>query len=194
MSTTFAVCRAGLLDCLVFMTLLPVPAGAQGGLGSITGSVIDKSGAPIRGAEVRLTELSTSARRSTTTNDYSLSVQRQLPGRMVFDVACVGNLQRHQTITLDMNSVLPGTAFRPAFVEPGNVGYNFRGAISSSNPGPALPGSNTVNEELMRLYRGLSQLKLPANVANAWRGGVGLVNLTTVDPNRIVEIGMRLRF
>src|SRR5581483_3383239 len=77
--------------------------------------------------------------------DYSLSVQQRLPGSVALDVAYVGNMQRHQTITFDINSPLPGTAFQPRFIEPGNVGYNFRGAISSSNPGPALPGSNTVS-------------------------------------------------
>ncbi len=99
--------------------------------------------------------------------DYSLSIQRQLPGRLGLDVGYLGNMQRHQTITFDINAPLPGTAYRPEFVEPGNVGYNFRGTISSTNPGPALPGSNTVSDELMRPYRGLSALKLPANVANA---------------------------
>ncbi len=31
-------------------------------------------------------------------------------------------------------------------------------------------------------------------VFNSWRGGVGRVDLTSVDPSRIVEIGMRFRF
>jgi hypothetical protein len=102
-----------------------------------------------------------------TVYDYSLSIQQRLPGNLALDVGYVGNMQRHQSITFDINAPLPGTAYRPEFIEPGNVGYNFRGAISSSNPGPALPGSNTVSDELMRPYRGLSTLKLPANVANA---------------------------
>jgi hypothetical protein len=34
----------------------------------------------------------------------------------------------------------------------------------------------------------------PLQAYNSWRGGVGLVDLTTVDPNRIIEIGMRFRF
>jgi hypothetical protein len=46
------------------------------------------------------------------------------------------------------------------------VGYNFAGPISASNPGPALPGSNAVDQNLMRPYRGHAAVNMQPNVGN----------------------------
>jgi hypothetical protein len=81
--------------------------------------------------------------------DYSLSVQRQLPYKMVVDVAYVGNLQRHQPINFNINAIAPGTAFQSQYVDSTNAGYNFYGPITASNPNP-LPGSNAMNALAMR--------------------------------------------
>jgi hypothetical protein len=77
----------------------------------------------------------------------------------------VGNLQRHQPINFNLNSIVPGTAFDPKYVDPRNAGYNFFGPISASNPG-ALPGSNIMNALVMRPYLGFNSLTATANVGN----------------------------
>lgn len=100
-----------------------------------------------------------------TVYDYSLSVQRQLGATFVVDVAYVGNQQRNQPINFNLNAILPGTAFLPEFVDPGNAGYNFAGPITAANPGPALPGSNTMDPIVMRPYRGFDALTMTANIA-----------------------------
>jgi hypothetical protein len=75
-----------------------------------------------------------------TVYDYSISVQRQLFSDLVVDVAYVGNRQRNQPLTFDLNAVLPGTAFDPQFIASNNAGFNFNGPVTASNPGP-LPGA-----------------------------------------------------
>lgn len=101
-----------------------------------------------------------------TVYDYSLTVQRELPGQFVVDVGYVGNLQRHQPVSFELNAVPLGAAFKPEYIDPRNVGYNFAGPISSSNPGPALPGSNAVDQNLMRPYRGHGSINFQPNVGN----------------------------
>jgi len=54
------------------LTLAAVPVLAQSGLGSITGVIQDSSGAVIGGATIRLTENSTQAVRTATSNDTGL--------------------------------------------------------------------------------------------------------------------------
>jgi outer membrane receptor protein involved in Fe transport len=102
-----------------------------------------------------------------TVYDYSLSVQRQLPSEMVLDVAYIGNVQSHQTIQFNMNQVLPGTSWKPEFKDPRLAGHNFAGAVSSSNPGP-LPGTQAVDNNLMRPFRGFGTLNLITNIGNGW--------------------------
>ena len=67
--------------------------------------------------------------------DYSLSVQRLLPGQMLLDVAYVGNLQRHQPIQFNLNAVPLGYAYLPQFIDPSNPGSNFAGTVNR----PAIP-------------------------------------------------------
>ena len=107
-----------------------------------------------------------SSAKAPTIYDYSLSMQRELPFKMVADFAYVGNLQRHQRINFNINSIAPGVAFDPRYIDPRNVGYNFAGPISASNPGPALPGSNIMNALVMRPYLGFNTLTATANVGN----------------------------
>ncbi len=106
-----------------------------------------------------------STRHPQTVYDYSLSVQREIPFKMVLDVAYVGNLQRHQAVEFNLNTILPGTTYNPAYVDSTNAGYNFYGPITSSNPGP-LPGSNAMNALVMRPYQGFNTINDTANVGN----------------------------
>jgi hypothetical protein len=98
--------------------------------------------------------------------DFSLSIQRELPASMVLDVAYIGNLQRHQGITFNINQILPGTTWKPEFIDPRVAGNNFNGPVSASNPG-ALPGTRNVDSNLMRPFRGFGALNLYTNVGNA---------------------------
>ena len=106
-----------------------------------------------------------STRHPQTVYDYSLSVQREIPFKMVVDVAYVGNLQRHQAIEFNLNAIAPGTSFNPAYIDSTNAGYNFFGPITASNPGP-LPGSNVMNALVMRPYQGFNTINDTANVGN----------------------------
>ena len=106
-----------------------------------------------------------STRHPQTVYDYSLSVQHEIPFNMVMDVAYVGNLQRHQAIEFNLNTIAPGTAFSPAYVDSTNAGYNFFGPITASNPGP-LPGSNSMNALVMRPFQGYNTINDTANVGN----------------------------
>ncbi len=101
-----------------------------------------------------------------TVYDFSLSIQRELPFDAVLDVAYIGNIQRHQTIQFNINQVLPGTAWRPEFIDPRLAGNNFAGPVSATNPGP-LPGTQAVDSNLMRPFRGFGTLNLITNVGNA---------------------------
>ena len=49
--------------------------------------------------------------------------------------------------------MLPGTSWRPEFIDPRVAGNNFDGPVSASNPG-ALPGTRNVDNNLMRPFRG----------------------------------------
>ena len=101
-----------------------------------------------------------------TVYDFSLSVQRELPGSMVLDVGYVGNLQRHQPIVFNINQILPGTSWKPEFIDPRVAGNNFNGPVSASNPG-ALPGTRNVDNNLMRPFRGFGTLNHYTAVGNA---------------------------
>jgi hypothetical protein len=103
-----------------------------------------------------------STNKKPTTYDYSVSVQQQLLKDFVLDVAYIGNQQKNQPIGFNINAIPLGTAFRPEFIDPSNAGSNFFGPVSATNPG-ALPGSNTVNNLLMRPYRGYDTLTMDAN-------------------------------
>jgi hypothetical protein len=106
-----------------------------------------------------------STRKAPTIYDYSVSMQHELPGKTVADIAYVGNIQRHQPVNFNLNAIQPGTAFLPQYIDSTNVGYNYAGPITASNPG-ALPGSNAENALVMRPYQGFNSLTATANVAN----------------------------
>jgi len=108
----------------------------------------------------------TSSRKVPTIYDYSLSVQRLLPGQMMLDVAYVGNLQRHQPLQFNINAITTGTAYLPQYVDPSNPGSNLAGTVSASNPG-ALPGSNAADPSVMRPYPGYNSLTMNENSGNA---------------------------
>jgi hypothetical protein len=101
-----------------------------------------------------------------TVYDFSLSVQRELPFNTVFDIAYIGNIQRHQVMQFNINQVLPGTTWQSGFIDPRLAGNNFAGPVSASNPGP-LPGTQAVDSNLMRPFQGFGTLNLITNVANA---------------------------
>jgi len=98
--------------------------------------------------------------------DYSFSIQREVPWGMVLEVAYIGNIQRRQNITFNVNNPIPGSGFDPRFRDPRLAGNNLAGPISASNPGP-LPGTQLVDINLLRPYVGLGSLNLTANVGNA---------------------------
>jgi hypothetical protein len=100
-----------------------------------------------------------------TVYDYSLSVQRELPFGTILDVAYIGNLQRHQSITFNINAIPLGAAFNPKYIRPGVAGSNFFGPVNASNTG-ALAGSNTVDNLLMRPYQGFNTLNMLVNAGN----------------------------
>jgi hypothetical protein len=137
-----------------------------------------------------------STRHPQTVYDYSLSMQRELPFKTVIDIGYVGNLQRHQAVEFNLNTILPGTAFNPAYVDSTNVGYNFYGPITASNPG-ALPGSNAMNALVMRPYQGYNTINDTANVGNnrfdslqlslQKRFGNGLMFQATYSKNRLLS-------
>jgi hypothetical protein len=103
--------------------------------------------------------------RMPTVYDYSLSVQQQFGAKLVVDVAYIGNQQRNQPLDFNLNAIPPGTAFKPEFVDPRLAGSNLAGPISSTNPGPALPGTNTVDPVLMRPFLGFDSLMMTSNIA-----------------------------
>ncbi len=106
-----------------------------------------------------------SSQKVPTVYDYSLSLQRELPFQFVLDVAYIGNLQRHQPLTFNLNAIPLGTLFKASSVDPRSSGYNFYGPVSASNPG-ALPGSNVLDSIALRPYQGFDTLNLTSNVAN----------------------------
>jgi hypothetical protein len=112
--------------------------------------------------------------------DYSLSVQRLLPGQMLLDVGFVGNQQRHQPIQFNLNAVPLGAAYQPQYIDPSNPGSNFAGTVSASNPGP-LPGSNAADPSIMRPYPGYNSLTMNENSGNAHYNSmqIGLVKRLT---------------
>ncbi len=59
-------------------------------------------------APATVTARDPSTRHAQTVYDYSLSVQHEIPFKMVMDVAYVGNLQRHQAIKFNLNAILTG--------------------------------------------------------------------------------------
>jgi outer membrane receptor protein involved in Fe transport len=122
-----------------------------------------------------------------TVYDFSLSIQRELPFGMLFDVAYIGNVQRHQTMNFNINQVLPGTSGRPEFIDPRLAGNNFAGPVSASNPGP-LAGTQSVDSNLMRPFRGFGNLNLITNVANA------RYNSLQVNMNKRFSHGLTAQF
>ena len=128
-------------------------------------STLTGSSAIQRTSALSLAARDNSTRKAPTVYDYSISVQRELPFQMIVDIAYVGNLQRHQSINFNVNAIAPGTAFLPQYVDSTNVGSNFAGPITTSNPG-ALAGSNSENALVMRPYQGFNTLTATANVGN----------------------------
>jgi hypothetical protein len=97
--------------------------------------------------------------------DYSLTIQRELPWNLVLDTGYVGNIQRHQPVNMNINTIAPGVAHDPKYIDPANRGYNLYGPVSNTNLG-ALPGSNTMDSLVMRPYTGMNTLTLTNNAAN----------------------------
>jgi len=109
--------------------------------------------------------LDESSNKVPTIYDYSMSVQRELPGGFVLDVAYIGNVQQHQIISFNINAVPPGTGFDPKYIDPRLAGNNFAGPVTASNPGP-LPGTRLVDANLMRPFQGFNTLTQISNVGN----------------------------
>jgi hypothetical protein len=66
--------------CLVLLALVVIgTVYGQGGMGSITGTVVDKTDAPIPNAEIRIVQISTNSERLVTTNEYGIFTLPSLP-------------------------------------------------------------------------------------------------------------------
>lgn len=128
-------------------------------------STLSGASSVTRISAISLAARDNSQKKAPTIYDFSVSMQHELPWKMVGDVAYVGNIQRHQPVDFNLNAIAPGTAFLPQYVDSTNAGYNFAGPITASNPGP-LPGSNAENALVMRPYQGFNTLTATANVAN----------------------------
>jgi hypothetical protein len=158
------------LFCAITITCLP-PLGAQTTYGSIDGTVIDPSGAPIAGAQVTLTNVGTSEKRTQATgNDGHYSFVNLLPGRYAIDIEKQGfkrytrpdivvqvNQSTHIEAGMqvgDVNQVVEVTAETP-LIQP-----------ETSSLGQVV-GARTANE-------------LPLN-------GRNIFNLTTVTPSVVAQ-------
>src|SRR6266568_653823 len=86
--TTF---RVRLLVCVVALSIAAVPALAQSSTGTVTGRVIDSSGAAIVGAEVKLiNQATTDTRRMTTAADGDFVFSSVPPGAFAITVRADG--------------------------------------------------------------------------------------------------------
>jgi hypothetical protein len=106
-----------------------------------------------------------SSNKQPTVYDFSLGVQRELPFKVVAELSYVGNLQRHQPVTFELNAIPFGTAWQSQYVDPRSAGYNFYGPVTAGNPGP-LPGSNAMDAVVMRPYKGIAGINFQPFAAN----------------------------
>ena len=72
-----------------------------------------------------------SSRNIPTVYDFSLSMQRELPFACIPDAAYIGNIQRHQPLSFNLNAIPLGTAFDPRYIRPGVTGANFVGTVNA---------------------------------------------------------------
>src|SRR5512140_2639937 len=76
---------------LALVVLMARPSFAQAGLGSITGTVVDPSGAVVPGASVRLLEVSTQGARAISTNEAGLfTLPSVVPGKYTITITASG--------------------------------------------------------------------------------------------------------
>ena len=121
-----------------------------------------------------------------TVYDYSMSMQREVPMGILLDVAYIGNMQRHQSMVFNINAIPLGTAFNPKYIRPGVTGANLFGTVNAANTG-ALPGSNTVDNLLMRPYQGFNTINMNANVGNL------MYNSLQVSANKRLSHGLMVQ-
>ena len=80
-----------ILNAFIIVLWFAGSAFGQGGLGSISGTVVDPSGAVIPSASVVLLEIQTQTTRSITTNEVGLFVlPSDVPGRYTVTVSAPG--------------------------------------------------------------------------------------------------------
>jgi hypothetical protein len=88
---SLVVFALGLCLCIASIEVFSPPLMAQSTYGTVTGSVLDSSGAPIADAQVTLTNLGTSEKRTQSTGSDGLySFVNLIPGRFKIDVEKTG--------------------------------------------------------------------------------------------------------
>ena len=105
---------SSLIAAAAVLLLLPLLAAAQD-TGYISGTVLDKSGAAINGADVVLTNVGGTLVRNTSTNDVGAYVISALPGDTYnLSVSMKGSLvtASHRSIPPPPNSAAPSPANR----------------------------------------------------------------------------------
>jgi hypothetical protein len=105
--------------------------------------------------------------------NWNLSIQRELPFRMLLDVAYVGSVTRHQLYTLNVNGVPFGAAWRPQNQDP-TAGT------------PLYDGTTTLPVNYIRPYQGYGDITLQG------MGGSTNYNALQMSLNRRLTRGLQL--
>jgi hypothetical protein len=92
-----------------------------------------------------------------TVYNYNLGLQLKLPWEFVLDLSYVGSQSRHLLQRININAVPYGAAYKPENQDPTRV---------RANPN-AVPGSNALDANFLRPYRGYDNINLHAMGATA---------------------------
>ena len=166
-----AFCVAAIFAAAVAVTLLPLPLAAQTTYGSITGSVTDPSGASIEGAQVTLTNIGTSEKRTQTTGTDGLYLFPNLiPGRYRIDVEKTG-FKRYSRPEVDVD--VNQSAHVDASLQVGDVNQTVEVTAET-------PLIQTETSSLGTVVDTREANELPLN-------GRNIFNLTTITPSVVPQ-------
>src|ERR1700761_1557324 len=166
-----AFCVAAIFAAAVAVTLLPLPLAAQTTYGSITGSVTDPSGASIEGAQVTLTNIGTSEKRTQTTGTDGLYLFPNLiPGRYRIDVEKTG-FKRYSRPEVDVD--VNQRAHVDASLQVGDVNQTVEVTAET-------PLIQTETSSLGTVVDTREANELPLN-------GRNIFNLTTITPSVVPQ-------
>ncbi len=162
---------AWMLSIAICIAMSSLPLRAQTTYGSITGNVTDPSGAPMAGAQVALTNLGTSEKRTQLTgNDGLFLFVNLLPGRYSIDVEKTGFKRfTRSEIVVDVNQ----TAHVDAVMQVGEVNQ----VVEVTGETPLI---QTETSSLGQVVDTREANELPLN-------GRNLFNLTTITPSVVPQ-------